>query len=142
MGGEIVEGGVGGEGRGPGAHLDGVGEQDGLGQPHEGHDGLIDVVDGADQDDTALGAGLHAGEDVVLPGLHHVVEGVVPLDGALALEGSSGRRRPLEALRPVHVQLVGRGFITVQCSSCSAVQNGAVRCSALQYSAVRCNEVA
>ena len=46
--------------------LEGVGHDDALGQPDERRDGLVDRLQGADEDDGALGAELDPAQDGLL----------------------------------------------------------------------------
>ena len=87
--------------RGGRYYLDGVWKDHSLGQPDKGDNWDSDVVEGAHQDDTPLGACLHAGQDVLLPRLHHIIKGVVPLE---ALEGALGAA-PLQIVMTIHVKL-------------------------------------
>ena len=68
-------------------------------QSDKGNNRLVNIIQSTNKYYGTLGTILHASTDILLPGLHHVVERVIPLDrpiGIISLQAT---------VSPVHVQL-------------------------------------
>ena len=62
------------------ADLDSVRHHYSFSKSDKGHNGFVNVIQSTNKYNGSFSAILHARKDVLLPGLHHAVKGLIPLE--------------------------------------------------------------